>query len=101
MAKRALIPWDFILSSETFKAYKRDAKVYLGAIDVIGLMPNEILMVAAHNDDLGAARSHGMKTAFVNRSYEYGEDQVKDFDADEDWDIIGDSIEDIAMKLDC
>jgi 2-haloacid dehalogenase len=101
MAKRASIPWDFILSSDTFKAYKKDAKVYLGAIDLIGIKPSEILMVAAHNDDLKAARSHGMRTAFINRAYEYGVDQTKDFDAEEKWDLIADGIEDLATALGC
>ena len=101
MAKRASIPWDFILSSDTFKAYKKDAKIYLGAIDLIGIKPCEILMVAAHNDDLKAARSHGMGTAFVNRPSEYGIDQTKDFDAEEKWDFITASIEDLATDLGC
>ena len=99
MAKRAAIPWDFILSSDTFKAYKRDPSVYLGAIDLIGVKAREILMVAAHNDDLEAARSHGMRTAFVNRSYEYGVDQTKDFKAEAEWDFISESIEDLADQL--
>lgn len=101
MAKRAHIPWDFILSSEIFKAYKQDEKVYLGAIDILGLNPSEILMVAAHNLDLKAASSHGMKTGFVSRSYEYGVDQTMDFEATEDWDINVDDIEGLAVQLKC
>ena len=101
MAKRAGLPWDFIFSSDMFKAYKRDASVYLGAIDFLGLQPHEIMMVAAHNDDLQAARSQGMKTAYINRPYEYGSDQDRDFEASDTWDIIADTILDIANTLDC
>ena len=96
MAKRAMLPWDFILSSDVFKAYKRDPEVYLGAIDLLGLKPNEIMLVAAHNDDLGAARSHGMLTAYINRPYEYGTDQTRDFNAEENWEVIAESIEELA-----
>jgi 2-haloacid dehalogenase len=99
MAKRAGIPWDFVFSSDTFKAFKRDPKVYLGAIALLGLEPGEVMMCAAHNDDLEAARSHGMRTAYVNRPYEYGADQVNNFEAESDWDIITDGIDGIADAL--
>jgi len=101
MAKRAGIPWDFVFSSDTFKAFKRDPKVYLGAIALLGLEPGEVMMCAAHNDDLEAARSHGMRTAYVNRPYEYGADQVSNFEAESDWDIITDGIDGIADALGC
>jgi len=99
MAKRAGLPWDFIFSSDTFKGYKRDAIVYQGAIGLLGLEPGEVMMCAAHNDDLAAARSHGMRTAYINRPYEYGADQNRDFEADEAWDVIGETVEDIAAAL--
>lgn len=101
MAKRAGLPWDFVFSSDVFKAYKRDPAVYLGAIDMLGLEPGEIMMTAAHNDDLAAARSHGMRTAYINRPYEYGVDQSKDFEAEEDWDVIADGIDGVAEQLGC
>ncbi|MBT6096281.1 MAG: haloacid dehalogenase type II [Rhodospirillaceae bacterium] len=99
MAKRAGIPWDFVFSSDTFKAFKRDPAVYLGAIALLGLEPGEVMMTAAHNDDLEAARSHGMRTAYINRPYEYGPDQTKDFQADEDWDVITDTITGVADAI--
>jgi len=70
MAKRAGLPWDFVFASDLFQAYKCDAAVYLGAIGLLGLDPDQVMMVAAHNDDLAAARSHGMQTAYVGRPYE-------------------------------
>lgn len=99
MAKRAGIPWDFIFSSNTFNAYKPDAAVYLGAIRLLDLKPEEVMMVAAHNDDLAAARSHGMRTAYINRPYEYGVDQKADFEATENWDIITDTVSGVADAL--
>ena len=100
MAKRAGLPWDFVFSSDVFKAYKRDAAVYLGAIELLGVDPGETMMVAAHNDDLAAARSHGMRTAYIGRPYEYGPDQTVDFEPDQDWDVIGHSMEDLAEAMD-
>ena len=99
IARRAGLPWDFILCSDTFKAYKRDDAVYLGAINILGLAPQEIMLAAAHNDDLASARSHGMMTAYVNRSTEYGPDQVRDFEAEEDWDVIAETVEELAEKM--
>ncbi|WP_419907821.1 haloacid dehalogenase type II [Hoeflea sp.] len=99
MAKRAGIPWDFVFSSNLFKAYKPDPEVYLGAITLLGLKPGEVMMTAAHNDDLAAARGHGMRTAYINRPYEYGIDQSADFEASEDWDIVTDSVTGLADAL--
>ena len=36
MAKRAHIPWDVILCSDVFKAYKPDPATYLGAAEILG-----------------------------------------------------------------
>ena len=99
IARRAGLPWDFILCSDTFKTYKRDDAVYLGAINILGLAPQEIMLAAAHNDDLASARSHGMMTTYVNRSTEYGPDQVRDFEAEEDWDVIAETVEELAEKM--
>ncbi len=101
MAKRAGIPWDFVFSSDMHKAYKRDPRVYQNAIALLGLQPGEVMMGAAHNDDLEAARAEGMRTAYINRPTEYGADQVKDFEATSDWDVIGDTVEDVAVAMGC
>ncbi|MEX0695522.1 MAG: haloacid dehalogenase type II [Rhodospirillales bacterium] len=101
MAKRAGIPWDFVFSSDMHKAYKRDPKVYQNAIALLGFEPGEVMMGAAHNDDLEAAREQGMRTAYINRPSEYGVDQSKDFEATSDWDIITDSAEGVADAMGC
>jgi 2-haloacid dehalogenase len=99
MAKRAGIPWDMILSSDVTRAYKRDPRAYQGACAALAMQPHEVMMCAAHNDDLEAARGQGMRTAYINRPYEYGADQTKDFQADSDWDIVTDHIGGIAAAL--
>jgi len=72
MAKRAGLPWDAVLSAELFGHYKPDAEVYDGAARLLGLAPEQVLMVAAHVDDLAAARQRGLRTAYVYRPHEAG-----------------------------
>lgn len=101
MAKHSSIPWDMILGSETARGYKPEDKVYLHSAHMLGLQPEQCMMVAAHNDDLRAARNLGFKTAYINRPYEYGDGQTTDLHAEESWDIIGDNMTDIADSLGC
>jgi 2-haloacid dehalogenase len=82
MAKRAGLPWDCILSAEVFKAYKPDPRVYLGAAGVFAVSPGQLMLVAAHQDDLAAARSCGLRTAYIERPHELGADHVKDVSPD-------------------
>ncbi len=72
MAKHAGLPWDCVLTAENARRYKPAPEVYRMAIELLGLEPGQVMMVAAHNDALGHAASHGMRTAFVPRPGEYG-----------------------------
>lgn len=72
MAKRAGLPWDCVLSAELVQAYKPDARVYQSAATFLGLPLDQILMVAAHPEDLRAAKAQGMRTAYVARPLEHG-----------------------------
>lgn len=101
MAKRAGIPWDVIMSSDAIRAYKPMPEAYLNACTQMGLTPDQVMMCAAHNDDLEAAASHGMRTAYIDRPTEYGPDQVKDMGATADWDIVTDHVGGIADALGC
>ncbi|MBL0917979.1 MAG: haloacid dehalogenase type II [Hydrogenophaga sp.] len=78
MAKRGGLPWDCVLSAEVFRAYKPDPRVYLGAAETFGLSPAEVMMVAAHHEDLAAARDCGLATAYIERPLEFGANNVKD-----------------------
>lgn len=101
MAKRAGLPWDLVLSAEVFGHYKPDREAYVGAARILGLQPSEVMMVAAHNDDLAAAQSFGLKTAFIPRPTEYGPHQKKDFAPDGKWDYVAKGIDDLATQLGC
>ncbi|KAI9740834.1 MAG: hypothetical protein M1818_004439 [Claussenomyces sp. TS43310] len=57
-------------SSADFKAYKPHPTVYLGAARAMRVQPGEIAMVAAHLNDLKAAREQGFRTIFVERPAE-------------------------------
>ncbi len=72
MAKRAGLPWDCILGAEVVGRYKPEPASYLGAVRLLALAPGEAMMVAAHADDLLAARAAGLRTAFVARPDERG-----------------------------
>ena len=82
MAKRAHLPWDCILSAEVFRAYKPDPATYLGVARVFNLPPGAVMLVAAHQDDLAAARACGLQTAYIERPAEFGLAQPKDVSAD-------------------
>ncbi|WP_316159840.1 haloacid dehalogenase type II [Bradyrhizobium sp. SZCCHNRI20481] len=101
MAKFAGLPWDLVLSAELFAHYKPDPETYLGAARLLGLSPGEVMMVAAHNNDLEAAQRYGLKTAFVARPTEYGPLQSRDFEATGAWDIVADDFGGIADRLGC
>ena len=81
MAKFAGLPWDLVMSAELFQHYKPDPETYLGAAKLLCLAPEEVMMCAAHNNDLKAAQKLGLKTAFVPRPTEYGPHQKYDFEA--------------------
>jgi 2-haloacid dehalogenase len=66
------LPFDRLLSAETVKAYKPSPAMYRLAIETLALEPGEIMMVAAHNYDLDAAKEHGFKTAYVASPGECG-----------------------------
>jgi 2-haloacid dehalogenase len=78
MAKRAGLPWDCVLSAEVFRAYKPDPRTYLGVAKVFDLSPAEVMLVAAHQDDLAAARGCGLHTAYIERPTEFGAARPKD-----------------------
>lgn len=78
MAKHGGLPWDCILSAEIFRKYKPDPATYLGVAGVFGVAPGEVMMVAAHQDDLAAARACGLQTAYVERPAEFGPRVPKD-----------------------
>ena len=70
MVSHAGMPFTHIYSAEMFQSYKPSPKVYLGAAEKMGIKPEECCLVAAHLDDLKAAKSNGFSTVYVERPLE-------------------------------
>jgi 2-haloacid dehalogenase len=88
MAKRAGLPWDMIFSAELARHYKPAPETYRSVSHFLRVEPAKIMLVAAHNSDLVAARREGLKTGFVARPTEYGPHQSRDFKAEHDFDLV-------------
>ena len=101
MAKRAGLPWDAVLGAEVARHYKPQPQAYLVTTDLLGLRPEQCMMVAAHNGDLAAASALGFRTAFVPRPQEFGPGQTTDLRADRPWDVVATDFGELATKLGC
>ena len=99
LAKHAGLPWDVVLGAELVRHYKPDREVYQSAADILDLQPAEVMMVAAHLGDLRAAKSVGLKTAFVTRPLEFGPDGKPDLKADASVDLSATDFNDLAARL--
>ncbi len=99
MAKFGGLPWDCIFSGENFHHYKPDPETYLGACELLSLEPAEVMMVAAHKNDLFAAKACGLATGFVRRPLEHGPGVKKDLKSERAFDINADDFGDLARRL--
>jgi len=99
LARWGGLPWDTVLGADMARDYKPKPAVYLSSVDALGLKPSQVTMVAAHNDDLVAARSAGLKTAFVPRPTEHGPSQSTDLEPAEAWDWIATDFNDLAQQV--
>ena len=101
MAKHAGLPWDCILSAEVFRKYKPDPDTYLGVARTFDVEPREVMLAAAHHDDLEAARGCGLVTAYIERADEFGARRPKDVSPHPDNALHAQSIADLAPLLGC
>ncbi len=100
MAKRAGLPWDCVISTELFGAYKPDAATYRGALGLLDLDPDEVMLVAAHPIDLRAAAACGLRTAYVPRPEEWGPAARPPAPPDPGFDVVATDLEALAGTLD-
>jgi 2-haloacid dehalogenase len=103
MGKHAGLPWDCILSAELFGHYKADPEVYLGAARLLGLRPDQIMMTAAHTNDLNSAAKLGLRTAYVHRPLEAGggPGRERTMPTSNAYDCVTNSFEELADVLGC
>jgi 2-haloacid dehalogenase len=99
MAKHAGLPWDVVIGSDVTRCYKPRPEAYLRAAAILELEPGQVMLVAAHNGDLAAARRAGLATAFVPRPTEHGPAQTSDLRPESDWDVVAVDVIDLARQL--
>ena len=99
MAKFAGLPWDCILSAENVRHYKPDSSVYLLVPQLFDLKPEQVMMVAAHEHDLQAASTHGLRTAYVHRPLERGSAKAVPIPPTQNYDIVSNDFLDLAEQL--
>jgi len=99
MAKNVGLPWDTILSAELVRHYKPDPEAYLGTADLLGRKPQQVMLVAAHNNDLQAAQRCGLRAAFVARPHEHGPGKADRAKASGQYDAVAEDFVDLARQL--
>lgn len=99
LARHAGFPWDTVLGAQPAQGYKPQPQVYLTAVQWLDLEPSRVMMVAAHNEDLSAARDCGLQTGFFPRPDEHGAWEARDLAAESNWTIVADDLFDLAVKL--
>jgi 2-haloacid dehalogenase len=94
--------WDAVFSCEAIGKYKNIPESYQTVAGWLQIEPHEILKVACHNVDLNAARSVGMRTAFVRRPDEWGPipaPDPEDCNPSPECDVIVENFHELAKVL--
>ena len=97
LARYGGLPWDCILGADIARDYKPKPRVYQASAEALRLRPDQVMMVACHEDDLAAARAAGLMTAYVPRPTEWG--PPRDVAPTGDWDLIAQDFEVLAEAL--
>ncbi len=97
LARHAGLPWDTVLGADMARTYKPLPDVYLATCASLQIPPENVTMVAAHNDDLEAARACGLRTAFIARPTEYGPDQTDNLKPSQDWDVVVSALDELEQ----
>jgi len=100
MARHNDFAWDVIGGSDLWRHYKPARETYCGLAELLEVEPNEVMMVATHQADLDAARSFGLRTAFIERPDEWG-GEPKDDSGSPDNDFHAPDLLDLARQLGC
>lgn len=101
LARFAGLPWDAVLGAEISRTFKPQPATYLAAAAALDLAPEQVLLVAAHNEDLVAAGRLGLQTAFVPRPLEHGPGQTTDLRAEHAFTYVAPDMVGLAAQLDC
>ena len=93
------VQWDGILSCEFLGHYKPDPQAYLSGLRLLGVAPDQAMMVAAHPGDLRGAMAVGMRSAYVPRPGENGDGNDGDLSPQPDFDVNATDFRDLAARL--
>lgn len=85
ITKSSRLDFDMLLSSELLGLTKPDPAIYHKAVNLLKRKPQECVMVAAHAYDLRAARGVGMRTVYLQRWSEDGQEDMAAVKAENDW----------------
>ena len=99
VSRRAPFHWDCIIACEMLGCYKPDPLSYQRAAELLVLRTDQLLMVAAHNSDLIAARDQGFHTAFIARPLEQGAGLTPTPNPDSSIDFVASDAVDLAIQL--
>ena len=99
MARNAGLPWDCIISSELARAFKPDPKTYQTAAALLDLPLDQVMLVAAHVNDLRAAKRTGLRAAYVPRPFEFDPNGRPTDPPDEHFDYVAKDFVNLAEQL--
>jgi 2-haloacid dehalogenase len=97
LARHGDLRFDTILSAELAGAYKPAPQTYRTAARLLGVAPEELMLVAAHPSDLAGARAAGLRSAFVDRPREHGPDTPPRSDPEADVSVA--SLPELAERI--
>ena len=89
------------MSAEVFRAYKPDARTYLGVAQTFDGSAHQVMLVATHHGDLESARACGLQTAYIERSLEFGARNPKDVSQRAANQMHARDLLDLAQQLGC
>ena len=98
IGRRNNLPWDAILGSEIAQGYKPQPKVYLATCEAFNLKPEQVMMCAAHSNDLASAQKLGLRTGHIGRPGEGGPG-TGEAAPKGSFDVVGKNFNDFADKL--
>lgn len=99
MAKHAHLPWDMVFGADISQSYKPTPHAYLHACELLNVPPQRAMLIAAHGYDLEAARSCGLKTAFILREHAADPSKHAYAATPEKWDYRAHNLTDLAKIL--
>ena len=99
LARHSGLPWDCILGAELVRHYKPDKETYLMPGEFFDVEPAAVMMVAAHEGDLQAAKALGLRTAYVHRPLEYGPGRTSTMPAAGRFDFLARDLGDLATQI--